>query len=63
MNINGVGLEVIGVGAQVQGGVVEDQGGGEVVIGAKDGFGICGYRGNGEEEIIDGEGVGAYWLW
>ena len=59
MNINGVGLEVIGVGAPLQGGVVEDQGGGKVVIGAKDGFGVRGNRVNGEEEIIDREGIGA----
>ena len=42
---------------------MEDKGRDKVVISTKDGFGIGGDRGYGKEKVIDGEGVGADWLW
>ena len=58
MDIDGVGLKVIWVGVPLDGGVVQDEGGGQVVICGKDGFGGGGDGVNGEEQVIDRKAIG-----
>ena len=58
MDLNGVGLKVIWVGVPLDGGVVQDEGGGQVVICGKDGFRGGRDRVNGENQVIDGEAIG-----
>ena len=58
MDIDGMGLKVIWVGVPLDGGVVQDEGGGQVVICGKDGFRGGGDGVNGEEQVIDRKAIG-----
>ena len=58
MDIYGLGLQVIWVGVPLDGGVVQGEGSGQMVISGEDGLGGGGDGVNGEEQVIDRKAIG-----